>query len=120
MIPPDHDWMNAALGAAGFGTMRHETDRTVEERLLRSVSDVPQDAFELMQWLGRDGTKPLRCDLALQRLRYLELIEFRRGGWVLAAAGKAVLAGNGGPADEAAKPAGPRGPTGATKQLDLF
>lgn len=114
MIPDDQPWMYAALGSCGFGELRRDTDRAVELRLLRIFSDSPTDATSAIAIVTRTGALPHRVDLAFKRLSYLELVQFRRGGWVISAAGKVALA------SQDAPPVVRVGPSMATKQLSLF
>lgn len=114
MIPDDHPWMDAALGSCGFGDLRRDKDRAVELRLLRIFSDSPTDANSAIAIVTRTGLVALRVDLAFKRLSYLGLVEFKRGGWVVSAAGKAALA------SQDAPPVVRVGPSLATKQLSLF
>lgn len=114
MIPDDHPWMAPALGSCGFGALRLETDRSVELRLLRLLSNGPADALGAIAVVTSSGVAVQRADLAFNRIRYLALIEFKRMGWVITTAGKAALA------SQDAPPVDRAAPSLATKQLSLF
>lgn len=111
MIPPDFPWMPAALGSY---EMARDPDRSIELRLLRLFVQA-QDAAETITFVVGTGVPRRRVQFAFDRLRYLDLIEFKRDGWIASAAGKAALA-----SQDAPPVANRPGPSMATKQLSLF